>query len=78
MSRPKFTHELAGSSGPPQWVRDPDTVLEVQRPDGKVEVWDYYLELDENGEMWPALPPSARNEKASIAEKARANAGGSN
>lgn len=84
MTRPKFTHELGGSSGPPAWVKRDDKQLVVRKTqdDGTedVERWNYYLEQsEEDGKMWPALPPSARDEANSMAEEKRPDhAGGGN
>lgn len=76
MTRPKFTHDLAaGGGGPPDWVHRDDTQLVIRTSNGRTERWNYYLERGEDGQMWPALPPAARNEENSISEQKTTDAG---
>jgi hypothetical protein len=49
------------------WVKQDDIVLIVKNSDGETEEWEHYLELDfEDGRVWPAIPPSARDEQNDI------------
>jgi hypothetical protein len=75
MTRPKFTHEKAGGTkGGPEWAKTEDKQLVVKKSvDDEVpdERWNFYLERAEDGRMWPALPPSACDEKNEIREEKR-------